>query len=369
MKGFHEILFSILIVCSSFAGCMQSAEEVKDTIVEVGEEIVEVGISVISKTLCFGSTVIDASVDGLVSGAVNLALESEYNQYLELDVPDKAAVVNITSDVVKNLPYTLLTKIPHPSAKVAVITIKAVEMIGDRACAVIADDVSDDVWYNYTFGLAEYASENKYAPENLLFSTTARLIPSASNAGGDAQPVELELNLVAGMTSTCMASCGFDDDTLVFKEDFGLISAFGVTRDTEFALDADMDTYAFSSAFLCPDLHSTPENCIESGASVLNIPGDYEQGNILDFNYQALFSCPSEDGEECSRESVSIDMYFCDGSSDCSSPVSITECSNCNGEMEITKSSTSILFVLNIADTHPDNGVSIKLFELSQREG
>ena len=89
MKSVHGILFSILLVCSSFAGCVQSAEEVKDTIVEVGEEIVEAGKSLISKTLCFGSTVIDASVDGFVSGKVNLALESEYNQYLELDVPEK----------------------------------------------------------------------------------------------------------------------------------------------------------------------------------------------------------------------------------------------------------------------------------------
>ena len=369
MKGVHGILFSILLVCSSFAGCLQSAEEVKETIVEVGEDLVEAGKSVISKTLCFGSTVIDASVDGFVSGKVNLALESEYNQYLELDVPDKAAFVNDTSDVAKTLPYTLLTKVQHPAAKAAVITIKTVEMIGDRACAVIADDVNDDMWYNYTFALAEYASENKYAPENLLFSTTARLISSASNAGGDAQPTELEINFVAGMTPSCMASCGFDDDTLVFQEGLGLTSAFGVTRDTEFALDADIDTYAFSSAFLCPDLHSTPENCIESGASVLNIPGDYDRGNILDFNYQALFSCPSEDGEACSRESVSIDMYFCDGNNDCSSPVSITECSDCNEEMEITKSATSVLFVLKITDTHPDNAVSIKLFELSQREG
>ena len=43
MKGVPVVLFSILLVCSSFAGCVQSAEEVKDTIVEVGEEIVEAG--------------------------------------------------------------------------------------------------------------------------------------------------------------------------------------------------------------------------------------------------------------------------------------------------------------------------------------
>ena len=370
MKCVPVVLFSILLVCSSFAGCVQSAEEVKDTIVEVGEEIVEAGKSLISKTLCFGSTVIDASVDGFVSGKVNLALESEYNQYLELDVPDRAAFVNDSSDMVKKLPVAGLTKLSHPYAKVAVVTIKSIDKYGDRACAVITDDVDDDTWYNYTFALAEYASENKYAPENLLFSTTARLVSSLTDARGEAQPpIELELNFVAGMTPSCMASCGFDDETLVFEEGLGLTSAFGVTRDAESALDGDVDTYAFSSAFLCPDLHSTPEECIESGASVLNIPGDYEQGNILDINYQALFSCPSEDGESCSRESVSIDMYFCDGSNDCSSPVSITECSDCNGETEITKSATSILFVLKISDTHPDNAVSIKLFELSQREG
>lgn len=370
MKGVPGILFSILLVCSSFAGCVQSAEEVKDTIIEVGEEIVEAGKSLISKTLCFGSTVIDASVDGFVSGKVNLALESEYNQYLELDVPDRAAFVNDSSDMVKKLPVAALTKLSHPYAKVAVVTIKSIDKYGDRACAVITDDVDDDTWYNYTFALAEYASENKYAPENLLFSTTARLISSVTDARSETQPpMELELNFVAGMTPSCMAYCGFDDETLVFEEGLGLTSAFGVTRDAESALDGDVDTYAFSSAFLCPDLHSTPEECIESGASVLNIPGDYEQGNILDFNYQALFSCPSEDGESCSRESVSIDMYFCDGSNDCSSPVSITECSDCNGETEITKSATSILFVLKISDTHPDNAVSIKLFELSQRDG
>jgi len=369
MPKSFSIFFSILILTSSLAGCTEDVKEIGEDIKDIGDEILE-NVPFISKSLCFLSTVYDASVDGYVSR--NIVPESgtidfinEYGAQLELEVPSHGALVNHTSDIAKQLAYTGLSV--HPAGKAAALSIKGIELVGGRACAIFGDEVDNEAWSNYTYLLASMDNEQF---GDFAFKAAAQFVStSEQGVSNNQENIQLELNFIANMSDECRESCGFDDRSILFEEEIGLTSAFGVTRDSAFALDGDLETYAYSSAFLCPNLHTAElDDCISHGSSILQIPGEYQEDDNVDVTYRSLQVCPGEDSENCSRESVAIDLYFCNSALECSSPISVDTCDNCSETYLVEQDSNWMVYVLRIADTHPDNAVDLKVFECSQNQ-
>jgi hypothetical protein len=370
MQKANSVVFSVMILLSSLAGCL---EEIEEKAYSVVDEVIERFYSPIQKSLCFLSTVYDAAWDATISSKVNNIIDlQEFGQHLEIDIPDTAFAVNATSDAAKNIAYKALSI--HPTGRIVTLVIQYIEFLGERACVVLGDEVDDSTWYNYTYQITSLIAGPQPSDisqtSDIAFQATARIISDVNIARSESSPeLIFQMNLIANISEDCLNVCGFDENVYLFEEGIGLTSSFGVSRDVWFALDGDDDTYAFSAAHLCPDLHAPPESCIQSGSSILEIPGNFVEGNILGIHYDSFMSCPNDEGEKCSRESVSIDLYYCQSATDCSNPISLDACEGCYEELQISKNSNWIAFILRLSDSSLDNGVALKLFELHQREG
>ena len=363
MDKLFPIFSCMLILFSSFAGCTQVEEAVEKIEDVVDEILIEPLPSLIQKSLCVASTVYDATWDGFVSGKTQIDIIDYGAKALEIDLPERAVVVNETSDKLRQLTYTALSS--SSATKIPALLVRTLEYHGDRACIVLGDEFDDDWWYNYTYSLAEFAS----SPKNIAFQTTARLISDSVSGRSDSHTdINFTINLMANMTDSCMEICGYDEHMLVFEEGTGLTSIFAETRDMHMALDNDFDTSAYSSANLCPSPDSVPEHCMENGSAILQLPGDFLRGSKVETTYRAAMSCPQEEREDCSREAVSIDMYFCQSSTVCSDPIAIEACDECNEIHEVNIDSKWVIFVLRLTNTHDENAVSINLYELNHRQ-